>query len=242
MNNTNIQKTTISQSLAKDWFIILLLLIGPLWRSIRYLPEMPTELYYGILGFAAVYILIKERPYSYGTYTAFLILFCTLSILLNTINPRYHAEERLLGLIFIIASVGTLFFSHYANQSRFLTLSSFFYLAIAICITSSLIFIIDPGLCITERGSLYGGILKHSMLLSPIAGLATLLAFSKNFEKGISKGRKTLWVILTIICFLNCLQAGSRSALGATILALLLWLWVYYENNKIKFFKKYIDK
>lgn len=219
--------------------IALIIALLPFSRVIKFVPGAPVGLYYGALILMGIILFCKEQYKIFDIKVVLFLAACALSLVLNVVDPRYRAWERLIGLFGIILTLGPLFVGVRTQATRIECLKYISWLSIFTCVASFALFIVARSLTYTERGNLYGGITVHSMILGPIAALATMYMVQFAFLKyrDLTGIQKMLTVILTLICLFNCIMAGSRSALGGLVVSVILWLWIFLSDNRRLFFK-----
>lgn len=222
-------------------YLAMVLAALPFLRVIKFLPELPTSIYYGLVILIGITQYVKYGINDISRVTICFFIFCFISLLLNDVDPKYRAFERLIGLLCISLAVGPLIYNDYADVLRKDCLRCVCIFCILVCVASLGLYFIAPGLTYTLRGNLYGGITVHSMTLSPIGAIGTLYSIQyliKNIDN-LDFKIKLLWGGIVIICLINCIMAGSRSALISCVLAVITWLWFFFKDNK-KFFFKYL--
>lgn len=220
-----------------DWLSFLIVIL-PFGRVIKFLPDIPVFIYYGVLLLAGI-ICFSKGENRFNKTAIFFIFFCAVSLISNYVDPRYKAWERLFSLCCIILAVGPLFTNRFADLTRKNCIKYACWLSIIICLISFVLFFTAKSLTYTERGNLYGGITVHSMTLSPIAAIGFIytLQYYFNKQKSMRLFSKITCIIVILICLFNCVVAGSRSALLSLIIASLSLLWFLMRNNKRLFFK-----
>lgn len=220
-----------------DWLFLLIAAL-PFCRIIKFMPDIPNFLYYGVFLFAGVMLLSKGQN-KFNIKTLFFIFFCSMSLITNYVDPRYRAWERLFSLCCIILAVGTLFSNESSRSSRENCIKYVCWFSIIICIISFLLFFYARSYTYTERGNLYGGITVHSMTLSPLAAIGFIysLQYFIAKKKILPLYKKVSCLLVTLICLFNCVVAGSRSALLSLIVASILLLWFFMRDNKKIFFR-----
>lgn len=226
-----------------SWQIYLFAVICVLFsimRIIKFIPTMPNTIYYAGWGILAIFILFHKKNRINFLMLLFLIL-CLLSIISNVIDPKYNVWLRFLGFIMIAGSIGPLFDGCWLYKMRQSCSSIIYICLVATTIISFLLYCIYPQLMLTKRGHLYGGITIHSMLLGVISGLSAIyLCFIILHSSCVNILKRILLYCCFFISILSCLLTGSRSALMGTFFSLLLFVWLYYQKDILKFVKIFV--
>lgn len=221
-------------------YAALLMAAIPFLRIIKFVPELSTSVYYALIFIVGIAQYGRYGITSISKITVAFFVFCILSLLVNTVDPGFRASERLVGLLLIIVAVGPLFYNDYSVGFRENCLRYIMYGAIGVCLISILLYFTARSVTITERGLLYGGITVHSMTMGPLSALGCFYSFTHLIERMADMGWKyrALWGTYTVICLLNSVLAGSRAALVALFVSMIVWLWIFLKENK-KLFIKY---
>lgn len=220
-----------------SWSLIILALvmvINPFIRMIKFLPDVPNELYYGTFFLFGFIEYIKYGFKNLNGYSFVFLLFCAVSILLNNIHPSFRAPERYMGLCAIVFCVGPLFFNAYADEFKVTALNCTLWICVLVSLLSFGLYLVAPAMALTERASLYGGITVHSMVMGPVAALATIfiIYILCSEWRRLSLLRKCVFSVALAISMINCLMAGSRSALAALMAAILVFLWFFFSDKR----------
>lgn len=207
------------------------------FRLIKFLPAIPSTLYYASFGLLAVLVIIKGEI-KINFIALLFLLFCFLSIIGNVIPSYFHVHERFLGMFLLTFFLGPLINNNWISNIRLAIIKRLCWVLSGITVISFLLYFIYKPITLTERGQLFGGITVHSMIMGPIAGLSLvfLVNFLFNNQNVLYKWQKYLLSIAAFMCFGSCVLAGSRSALLATVTMGVCWIWFYTSDVK-KFIK-----
>lgn len=228
----------MNNSLASYKVFSSLIILLPIFRIIKIFPQLPSTLYYAMLFVLSIFVIInKDKKIYLPTFLFFYL--CLLSILANNIPYYFHSFERYIGLILIGIVAGPIFYNNYLYRVRVQSLKYISKCFVCISVVSFLLYYIYRPLTITDRGNLFGGITVHSMILGPIAGLATISCIHHLHKNKllINKRQIIFLIIACILCILSCILTGSRSSLIALGIALTIWLRLSFNLQK---FIKYI--
>lgn len=235
--NSTVQRDSIFQMI-----LAKVIAVVPVLRVIKFLPAMPVTAYYAMWVLFAIYSLffIKIQKVNYVLLSFLLIVF--ISILYNYpyIHPSYKVEFRFLSFCLIVLSIGPLFDSYVLYKMRRSIAYKVLNILVAVSVVSFLLFCVAPSLSLVR--TLYGGILNHSMVMSPVAGLSTLYmihttAFGWRYMNTI---RKVGAIAIISVCFCSCVLAGSRTALFALVISFLVWMRIYLKNDIFSFLRALI--
>lgn len=189
-------------------------------------------LYYAWFGLLAVMTIAKGLIFDIR-----MVLFMAvamLSILLNNIPSIFQADQRLISFAIMVASIGPLFINSVSNRFKF-KLFKYTSLGLVACSVLSFVgYLVHFPLFFNTSG--FNGITNHSMTLSSISGISSVVCFHYyNLEK--NKKRKRIWIACIIVSLLTCFLGGSRSALLAAFAGLFYYLWCYLNGSIGKFLK-----
>lgn len=210
---------------------VLLLLFTFMTWSRSWVIDLPLsmEIYYAFWAAFAVLTLGEVR--FHRGITLFLIV-ASLSLLWNLVDARFQSGTRLLSFAIMLLAVGG--WNQSSASVRWRN-ALFRAVNISILLVVNLSFLLYPlGLFLLQHDNgLYKGLLNHSMLLGPVAGVSTLLSLHNALSDGTNSGwRKIFWWSSTITSFLCCLLAGSRGALGATLGGVVVLMFLLYRRRK----------
>ena len=209
--------------------------ILPTIRIIKFIPNIPSALYFAIWAVIAYIIIFGEHIRRVNYSMILFIVICFLSLLLNNVDPKFNAGLRLIGFVLIVISIGPVFDSFRIFSIKDLCMQYVLYGMTFITIISFFIYSIAPTLMMTERGNLYGGITIHSMQMSPIAGIVSIFLIHKYLYSKGNNLKNILIICFSAISVISCILAGSRSAIIAMVIAMIVLLKLYCRNNIRKF-------
>jgi hypothetical protein len=191
-----------------------------------------------ILISVIVFFLAADEKKKINLEMILLILAVLFSIMVNEIPVFFVPYERFLMFFIIILLIGPLLFSKKLIYFRLSVFESFNKINIVICALSFLGLStgIYRGITYSHFGGQradFTGLYNHSMVLGPLAAIATIscLYYAYNIT---SKKKKYLLYVTSFLCFLSVVSAGSRSALLALFFGFLFFLYKAYGKNMIK--------
>lgn len=208
-------------------------IIFPILRILKIFPPISVIVYYGIFVLLGGFVLLNKSIRVNWLFLLFSVI-CFLSVIGNNIPAYFHSYSRFFGFLLIVLCVGPLFYNDWLYNVRFYCLHVLSLLSIGISLLSFLLYLFYRPFTITERGNLFGGITSHSMIIGPIAALSVLylIQYIQNQKIYLGKKKKVFLWISCGICFMTSILAGSRSALLALLIALIVWGWSYFSNIK----------
>ena len=160
------------------------------------------------------------------------IIIFLITILINSIDPIFQAEYRLISWSLLIFAVGPFVFNEYLQNFRRKLLNTLLYTFMIMGSISFIWWIL--GLPSLGRGH-FTGLFTHSMLLAPISSIGSIFAIS-NFISLNNIKFKFIFIFLFVSNFISLLLSASRGALAGTIIILIVFLIF----SKIKFKKTLI--
>lgn len=194
-----------------------------------------AEFYY--LLWTALALLTIERKNHFSVAHILFLLVSLFSILLNNVEAVFQSEYRLLSFLIMLWAIGGLSISQRNISFR---VYFFKYLNVSLVILTIVSFCLYPlGISLLSHSNgLYKGLFNHSMLLGPIAGISTILSiFNCLYPQKIFKIHPRLSVVVAVISTLTLLLSGSRGALGAVLVGIMILLYIRYGAQKIKLLK-----
>lgn len=185
--------------------------------------------YYLILLIVFLIVFLFKSSKKVNGLMFMLIIVSLFSILLNIVPAFFKPFERLFAFVIVLLLVSPLVRSKYLDFFR-LKLFHIINLLIVCMVLASLIGLLT-GIYTGKSGrSDFTGLFTHSMVLGPMAGIS-LLHSIYFFYKSKQKFRKILWAIAASMSFITCVAAGSRSALIASALGLLFFIFKIYQGS-----------
>ncbi len=198
-----------------------------------------TEFYY--LLWTMLALLTIERKNSFSVGHILFLLVSLFSILLNNIDAVFQSEYRLLSFLIMLWVIGGLSRSQRNISFR---VCFFKYLNVSLVGLTLVSFCLYPlGISLLAHSNgLYKGLFNHSMLLGPIAGASTILSvFNCLYPQEIFKIHPRLSVVVAVISILTLLLSGSRGALGAVWVGIMILLYIRYGAQKAKLLKIFLS-
>lgn len=206
-------KTATIDGLARIMLLCIFLL--SFTKVVPYLPEIPDPIYYGSFMVTLLWTIFRGGFVFSYTWLPFLIAIF-LSILVNDIPAYYQVGFRLIAFLAVTFVVGPflvnpmlvvwrrLLFIHSLTFIRWMVILSF------------LVWIIRPELVQGKSG--FEGFANQSMLLGALSGISFIYSLYRFYQSSKFLDRY-LEVGIALISLLIMILAGSRSALGSTMVA-----------------------
>jgi len=229
--------------MVKEKIISLIICFLLLWNNSAFQIELTSILYYGFLIFSVFLILPNNNIFkNLNLFFLSFIFFILVSLLLNEIDPVFQSRNRFIAFLSITLLIGPLISSR--NLLIFRN-TIFNYLNKSFIIFSSLSYLFLVSGIYTGRkirGDFFDrvdftGLFSHSMILSPISGLAILSLTYNLTNKSYSKPSIIVQLSLLILCFMSLITSGSRIALIATIFAIITLLLKTFKKKYLVIFK-----
>lgn len=179
--------------------------------------------------------LFQGKSFSIEPLVVGIALAALLSILFNNIPAYFKSSQRFIIFFLLILLLSPMLksstLSLYRNQLFYFIVRFVF---IAVCI-SALGLLIKFPLFFGRSG--FMGLFNHSMFMGPMAAVATIYSI---YLVGIKdKGIKKIWYILmTFLCFLAMIGAGSRGALAGGIIGILFFMYKINSKGIFSYIKK----
>lgn len=209
-----------------DKFLVILILYLSLIKATFFLPKMPDVLYYGCFIGVFLWLLFRGRQlYLAMAYIPFLLAIL-LSIGVNDIPAVYQTPLRLAGFCAVAFLVGPFWQNSLLVVFRkrlfvatlwvleWLTLLSFF------CKIAELPFV--------SVGEDFRGLSNYSMVMGPLAGISFLYCLYLTYASD-TKRERFVGIVKAMICLFVVILAGSRAALGASLLGMLFFIGKIYR-------------
>ena len=221
-------KTATIDGLARIMLLCIFLL--SFTKVVPYLPEIPDPIYYGSFMVTLLWTIFRGGFVFSYTWLPFLIAIF-LSILVNDIPAYYQVGFRLIAFLAVTFVVGPflvnpmlvvwrrLLFIHSLTFIRWMVILSF------------LVWIIRPELVQGKSG--FEGFANQSMLLGALSGISFIYSLYRFYQSSKFLDRY-LEVGIALISLLIMILAGSRSALGSTMVATAFFYSRIYRHHVIK--------
>lgn len=209
-------------------FITFLLLVTVIGNAS--LIPMPSIIFQLLLyGTLVLVVTLFSKNFNLNLRMLFVIVAAIVSLILSNADARYDTTNRFLTWLLLISAIGPLFYSPSLIKFRNKLFDVFM---ITFMIIGGLCFIYYVlGLPHLGRGH-FTGIMKHSMILAPVASMGGLYAFYRFMKE--PKGKiKLLFLTLFIVNTIDVILAASRAAFVGMMAGVL----VYFVLNKFRFRK-----
>ena len=198
---------------------------------------IPPQVLIYLVSLIALIVLIVLHPIMQLDYLISLLLaVILLSICVNDIPSFFKPYERFVGFMIIVGLVGPWIKSRLLSNYR---LGLFRTINLIFCILSVVSFLsLLTNQSWAHNRSGFSGIMVHSMVMGPVAAIALLYGLYQLMTK--RNRLLTLTSAFVILAsFINVVAAGSRGAIVALVLGLVIFLFLN-ANSKIQFVKIFV--
>lgn len=187
------------------------------------------------------FLFFKIKKINVDVLLLLFVGYLVLNIFLGDIPAVFNVKSRFGLFLLVIALFSHLIQNHLFREFRHVFLNSLFYLMIAVSVISFVCYFLGVNLMYRYGAFLddyessaghFSGILGHSMLLGPIAGLSSVFLFHEYLNK-----KKRLILVLLIMCVGANMLAASRAAFGAMLIAQAYELYAV-SKSKTAFLKR----
>lgn len=201
--------------------------------------HLSQPFYFGALALLAISIVSRGGLKLQNGLVLLLLLVCFFSLLINNPPSYFRAWQRFGVYIMVVLVVSPILSGAYSTQLRAKVL--YYFMLIGIILSAGSFFAYFLGINLFERGNGYldigagtfSGLMNHSMVLGPIAGLSGVALFATILSFN-SPRRHLIIVLMALFCLISCLLAASRVAVGATGVACIFAIFRYYRNRMSK--------
>ena len=201
--------------------------------------HLPQPLYFGALALLGISIISRGGLKLQNGLVLLLLVFCFLSLLFNLPPSYFRAWQRLGIYIMVVLVLSPMLGGAYSTQFRAKVL--YYFMLIAITLSAGSFFAYFLGINLFERGDGYldigagtfSGLMNHSMVLGPIAGLSGIVLFATILSFNSPKKHKII-VLMAFSCLASCLLSASRIAVGAAGVACIFAIFRFYRNRMSK--------
>lgn len=226
-------------TLEKIWLLFMAVVVISNCVGFSFLPSYFYVV--ALLSFIPFLFVRNDIKVSYGILLLLLVSF--FSIPIGQPDIRFRSYERLGYFTLMAIVVSPLFYSKSLSYYRSRLLYIVSCLIVILCVGSFFCWFLGINFMHIGEGTLYeedfsvggtfGGLVKHSMLLGPLCGIACIFILYSN--NGIFEKK---WIKITLIlCTLGALLfSASRGALIATGVSMFFYLYKK-SKNPIKFMK-----
>ncbi len=200
---------------------------------------LPPPFYYGSLAVCGLMIIKNGKLKVKNVYVLLFLIICFFSLLINNPPSYFRAWERLGGYTMILLVVSSLFACKYSTQLRAKILYYIMEVAILLSVGSFFAYFLGINLFVRLGEQLeisagkFSGLMNHSMVLGPVAGLSGFVLFASILSKKTKKDYLFTGA-MALCCFGACLLSASRAAVGATGVACVYALFRYYRKRMSK--------
>lgn len=218
--------------------ILYLSVIIALSNSLCFKIPVPQAAYYGWFAFIGLIGLFSRARFNV-TMVLFIIA-CVLSILTNDVPSIFQAEYRLISFCLVILAIGPLNEGDTSNEFKWKLYGLLNKVIIVGTLISFLGYLAHIPLFYGWSG--FNGFTNHSMTMSSIGGISSLLCFKLFLDETNNPSTTFIkkWGLLgaSVASILVSFLGASRAALGATFVAVFFYLWFYLDN--VGKFMKYL--
>ncbi len=172
-------------------------------------------------------LLVLGEKISINYIMVWLIFAGFISIMLNEIPTFFRPYERYVAFTLVLSLIGPFVINTTLQLYRQKLFSIINVLLLVMVVISFLGIVARLPQMIGRSGFI--GLFGHSMLLGPMAAIAMLVAINLAY----TTHTKVRWLFLymSVLAFITCVAAGSRSALMAGLAGALFY---YYKTNQGK--------
>lgn len=201
--------------------------------------KLPQPLYFGALALLGISIISRGELKLQNGLVLLLLLICVFSLIFNNPPSYFRAWQRLGIYIIVVFVVSPLLSGAYSTLIKAKVLFYFMLIGIILSAGSFFAYFLGINLFVHSSGLLeigvgtFSGLMNHSMVLGPIAGLSSFVLFATILSYNFSKKHWKI-VLMSLFCLLSCLLAASRIAVGATSVACIFAIFRYYRNRMSK--------
>ncbi|QXP60665.1 O-antigen ligase family protein [Olleya sp. HaHaR_3_96] len=182
--------------------------------------------YYFLIFFVSIFVLFSSKK----MYNYLIPLICAsvLSIFFNDIPSEFKSHLRLSAWVLLLLAVGPLIRNQVSHKIK----EKIFFLFPKMCVIASVLSFLywAVNFEVVGRG-FFTGVMRHAMLVSPIANIALMYVFVLFLEE-TKKSKQFLFILLFFIIGITCLLGASRAALLGSVVGLTCML---YFHSKKKF-------
>lgn len=203
-------------------------------RTVDFFSSIDSLYFPIIFGFMLLLLLVRPFPLRIDPLQVLLVLAIWLSILLNDIPGFFSAEQRFIAFLMIILFTSPLVRTKHLDQMRLKA----FYLFSVICVIVSVVslgaYLFRLPFAFNNTG--FTGIFTHSMVLSPIAGIAAIYMVRRVVDPDASE-HIVHKCLLLLVAAAVCALSGSRTAILASMAAIFVFFLYFYQFRISRYFK-----
>jgi len=204
--------------------IILTITIYLQWSFVG----ISTGNYYYVIIFFIFLLLLFKNQILVNYKILWFLVFSLISIIFNKIPAFFRPYERFISFIIVMGLIGPLIINSnllFFRNSLFKVFNTFLILLVVLSFLGIILRIPE----MIGRGGVVG-FFRHSMILSPLAGISTLLTLNYGYYS-TNKIKKISFWILSIICFLTCIVGASRVAILGVLTGSLFFLYTIFKGR-----------
>lgn len=212
-------------------FISRILLFGILFlsltKAIPSFPVIPDMVYYGSFLVIFIWFILREGFALSSVYLPFLIVIF-LSVWVNEIPAYFRVWFRVIAFISVAFAVGPFF----VNPQMLVWRRQLFVYALTairwVVIASFIAWACHLDIVYGYSG--FQGLTKQSMLIGPLAGISLIYSLYRFYlsSRLFDRYKEIAVVVISMIIIM---LAGSRSALGSTVLAVAFFCSRVYRHH-----------
>lgn len=205
-------------------------------NNIAFVPSIGA-IYYLIMMVVLLLLLHKSSKMQMSGGMVWLYFVCLMSIVFNDIPDFFHPYMRFGSFFMMTTLLSPFVLSVTFTRFRIQIFTTILMLLQYVIIGSILFRIAGLGY---DR-VYFQGVTNHSMILGPLAALSALFCIYQLLADSRERKRKLIYLSL-LACSLFCvLQAASRTAFIGCIVAILVFLLIYYRHNLLKYTRMLIS-
>ena len=202
-------------------------LLTSLTKCVNYFPRLPDAVYYPIYLGCFIWLLFRGGMITNKKYL-FFISAAVLSIWMNDIPALFQPYLRLFAFFSLIFMVGPFFMNGRLSCIRKLLFIWTLLVLRWVVLLSLILKFVAPDQVIDASG--FCGLVAHSMMLSPLAGICLLYSLYR-FHLSETRSERYKESAYLCICFLVLLMSGSRGALAATVVGAAVFYIRLYRHQ-----------
>jgi O-antigen ligase len=210
-----------------SYTLIALIIITPLSVWGQYM----SFVYYALLILLSVFIILQNLIFEdlkFDSKSLLFLIVCLCSLIFNNVDARYNSWWRLGCFCMLMFVLGPLNKTDFSTKIRCNIMNSMKKIIVILTILSLIAYIL--GLSFAFRRGV-SGLFNHSMVLSPMAAISSLVCLDGIGQK--NKIKKIFLIVLFCCSLFMCLVAASRGAIGALLVGCLTYQFFKYKG-KIK--------
>ncbi|RHU24748.1 hypothetical protein DXD68_16670 [Parabacteroides sp. TM07-1AC] len=210
--------------------MLLCLLLMSFTKVVPYLPVIPDPVYYGVFVASLLWMVFRGGFILSYTWLPFLVAIF-LSIVVNDIPAYFQVGFRVIAFLSVTLTIGPFLVNPIITMWRRLLFIHSLTFIRCIVIFSFLAWIIKKDLVYGKSG--FEGFASQSMLLGLLAGISLLYSLYRFYLfPRLSTRYKESGIM--VVSLLILILAGSRSALGSTMVAVAFFYSRIYRHHVMR--------